>query len=373
MQDSLLSTGTLRICHLSDLAVDNSTDALSAVCSKVLQQITHFVAASGAITRMNAARIFIPLNDILTQAALLTRPGNRSSIGQDTVTIARFILSLKNLVRGKHASVVLSLHPDSVSRHLAAKVAQMSDGVVALESFAGRTHSVPYEFKEFHGFLLVAKIQQYGMIAPFRPANSRYGIKRDRRKLHVEPLHLPPEESRAFGAAGTDAQLIARSGGTGAASTKSNVIHAANSSDSTSIQIHNHNKALFNSVSSSSGHDHSHDGHEHHHHHEEAGKSISTISSFTAAAVSNTGQSPHSATSTSGGDGESVPKMTPLAMKLAAARAARQAGAALISSDHTMSATPISIASKTARPAPPLQPGAACGSGVNSKQPSIDF
>ena len=25
----------------------------------------------------------------------------------------------------------------------------------------------------------------------------RYGIKRDRRKLHIEPLHLPPEESRA--------------------------------------------------------------------------------------------------------------------------------------------------------------------------------
>ena len=25
----------------------------------------------------------------------------------------------------------------------------------------------------------------------------RYGLKRDRRKLHIEPLHLPPEESRA--------------------------------------------------------------------------------------------------------------------------------------------------------------------------------
>lgn len=359
-----MSTGALQICHLSDLTMDSSSDALSAVCKEVLQQISHFVAASGASTKTNAARIFIPLNEILSQAALLTRPGNRSSIGQDTVTIGRFVLSLKNLVRGKHASVVLSLHPDSVSRHLSAKVAHMSDSVIAFESFAGRTHSVPYEFKEFHGFLLVAKIQQYGMIAPFRPANSRYGVKRDRRKLHVEPLHLPPEESRAFGAAGTDAQLIARSGGTGVTSTGSSGIQTVTSSDSNTIQIHNHNKAFSSSSNSSSGHDHSHDGHEHHHHHEEMDKS--SVSSAV------TGQTLSAPISISGG-GESVPKMTPLAMKLAAARAARQAGTASTSLDHIPPVAPVSIASKTTRPAPPLQPGAACGSGINSKQPNYDF
>ena len=27
---------------------------------------------------------------------------------------------------------------------------------------------------------------------------SKFGLKRDRRKLNIEPLHLPPEESRAF-------------------------------------------------------------------------------------------------------------------------------------------------------------------------------
>lgn len=32
---------------------------------------------------------------------------------------------------------------------------------------------------------------------PYRPSAAKYGLKRDRRKLHVEPLHLPPEDSRA--------------------------------------------------------------------------------------------------------------------------------------------------------------------------------
>lgn len=32
---------------------------------------------------------------------------------------------------------------------------------------------------------------------PYRPSAAQYGMKRDRRKLHVELLHLPPEDSRA--------------------------------------------------------------------------------------------------------------------------------------------------------------------------------
>jgi hypothetical protein len=34
-------------------------------------------------------------------------------------------------------------------------------------------------------------------MAPHRSSACRFGLKRDRRKLHIEPLHLPPEDSRA--------------------------------------------------------------------------------------------------------------------------------------------------------------------------------
>ena len=43
-----------------------------------------------------------------------------------------------------------------------------------------------------------------------QPKGQRFGLMRDRRKLHIEPLHLPPEESRAQGSSGTDARLEAK-------------------------------------------------------------------------------------------------------------------------------------------------------------------
>ena len=73
-------------------------------------------------------------------------------------------------------------------------VRMISDYAISTESFAGHSDSVPIEFKDFLGFLIVNKIQQVGQLASSRPMYSRYGLKRDRRKLYIEPLHLPPEE-----------------------------------------------------------------------------------------------------------------------------------------------------------------------------------
>jgi elongator complex protein 4 len=87
----------------------------------------------------------------------------------------------------------------------------VSDSAITIDSFAGKQELVPYEFKEFCGFLIIERIQHIGTLVSYRPRALRFGLKRDRRKLHIEPLHLPPEESRAQGSAGTDARLEARS------------------------------------------------------------------------------------------------------------------------------------------------------------------
>jgi hypothetical protein len=80
-----------------------------------------------------------------------------------------------------------------------------------VDTFAGRSSLVPYEFREFCGFLVVERVQHLGTLVGHRPSALRYGLKRDRRKLHIEFLHLPPEESRAQGSAGTDVRLEERS------------------------------------------------------------------------------------------------------------------------------------------------------------------
>eukprot|EP01038_Epipyxis_sp_PR26KG_P012056 gene12056-16133_t len=110
---------------------------------------------------------------------------------------------LQNLYDSIHAFINQSnqLDPNNImpfSCSLVNKLTQFSDIVLTIESFAGRNHTIPYEFKEFCGFLSIFKNQQYGIMTPIRTPGTRFGLKRDRRKLHIEPLHLPPEESRSF-------------------------------------------------------------------------------------------------------------------------------------------------------------------------------
>lgn len=94
---------------------------------------------------------------------------------------------------------MLSYLPDALPPRLAHLLASFADSRLRVESFAGAADAVPYEFKEFCGLLALQRVQAVGVLAPFRPQAHRFGLRRDRRKLHVEALHLPPEESRAFG------------------------------------------------------------------------------------------------------------------------------------------------------------------------------
>lgn len=149
------------------------------------------------------ARIFLPdFSDLLNSYG----PNNTTNLR----LLCRFLLDAKHRIRSTRSTILYSLGGTSTSLSALRVLVNLADNVIGVESFAGKQHSVPAEFKEFCGFLYIHKLQQIGAMAPFRPPGSRFGLKRDRKKLHVEPLHLPPEESRAFGSAGTDESLIAR-------------------------------------------------------------------------------------------------------------------------------------------------------------------
>jgi hypothetical protein len=113
--------------------------------------------------------------------------------------ITRFLMKLKRYIYDSRTLVIFSVNPKVLLSTNIMNILQYNiDTVLGIESFTGRQHCVPYEFDRFHGFLVLYKIQQMGMLAPYKPSSSRYGIIRDRRKVNIEPLHLPPEESRAF-------------------------------------------------------------------------------------------------------------------------------------------------------------------------------
>jgi hypothetical protein len=147
------------------------------------------------------SRIFLP-----NLADIAVRYGDSESGRR---LIARFVLGLKHLIRDTNTTVTVTLQPQTCSQLLSTKLKWLSDTVLTIDTFAGRQQSVPYEFREFCGLLTIEKVQQVGTIASFRPPGSKFGLKRDSRKLHVEPLHLPPEESRAVGGGGCTSGLAA--------------------------------------------------------------------------------------------------------------------------------------------------------------------
>ena len=152
--------------------------------------------------------------------------GENCPVTQQIDCAAQFLLQLRVLVRSLPVSVVLTVLPSAwpkrnpdkksvnteINDTIDSKLLSLSDYAVALDSFSGHETSVPQEFASFHGFVTIEKVTHLGCLMPNKPSSKgfRFGLKRDRRKLHIEPLHLPPEESRAFGDAGTDARLERR-------------------------------------------------------------------------------------------------------------------------------------------------------------------
>ena len=118
-------------------------------------------------------------------------------------TIVVFLLKVKQLIRDMKVILVISWCLPTVSK-AHSQLISILDTFLKVESFAGHKKTIPVEFKDYCGFLIIKKSQQIGLSVPCRPQGSRYGFKRNRRKLQIEPLNLPPETSRAFGSCGAD-------------------------------------------------------------------------------------------------------------------------------------------------------------------------
>lgn len=156
------------------------------VSGLLLRNIKQFVATNGSAGRVG--HVFVPRLDVLLNSCV--------DAEDDNLGVARLVLAMKQIVAGSRVTLMLSFLASAMP--YASMVSSLCDTLLCVESFAGKEDAVPPEFKAFCAYLHVKRIQQANSIASFRSPNCKYGIKRDRRKLHIEPLHLPPEESRAM-------------------------------------------------------------------------------------------------------------------------------------------------------------------------------
>jgi len=197
--------------HATSLA--EALDAYAAAAAAFLEGI-----AQRKCTGQSAgvARIFVPRLDCWLDAFDCDVDGKcagTSELAARCKLIVSFTLKLKHLIRSTSTVLCLSVLPEAAPRLLLSGLVGLHDTALAVETFAGRESSIPREFHEFTGFFRVDKLQHVGCVVPPSAAAfaAQYGLKRDRRKLHICPLHLPPAESRAFGDAGSDAALERKS------------------------------------------------------------------------------------------------------------------------------------------------------------------
>lgn len=98
------------------------------------------------------------------------------------------------------------------------------DAVMTFDGFAAMATPPPSEFSDLAGIMTIRKmaLQSLAHFADSttnrRPPANRYGMKRDRRKMHIRLLHLPPED---FSAGGSSVGSGVRSGASNTSSTDS--------------------------------------------------------------------------------------------------------------------------------------------------------
>lgn len=102
---------------------------------------------------------------------------------------------LVSYIRSKKLPVVIMVAVQPWTTTLSTTLLRRSsDFVFIAESFVSRQqYPPPPEFRRSHGLLHILKS------AHKRPTSNIYGLKRDRRKLCIELLHIPPEDYSAGG------------------------------------------------------------------------------------------------------------------------------------------------------------------------------
>jgi hypothetical protein len=103
--------------------------------------------------------------------------------------------------------VVMICSPPTVNPKSWTSLSRSADVVMVTEGFASRKeYPPPPEFRHLQGLLTLSKVSTVtaatanggghfsDLTVSKRPAAYIYGFKRDRRKLHITLLHIPPED-----------------------------------------------------------------------------------------------------------------------------------------------------------------------------------
>lgn len=353
-------------------AAEAAKDALQRTLQAILQSVITFLRQQYEENPRSMARIFLPQTHQLLVPYLLTSQVHPVELYR---LWTQFLTALRRIVAEARVVVHLSMPSPSKTSLLPTDVYTachvLTDVILEVESFAGHADTIPPEFRDFVAFFRIRHMHQRGLLASPPPKATKYGMKRDRRKLHIELLHLPPEESRAMQSSNSINCSSSSIGSTNNTGINANTMKMATLMGLTAAQQQQQpQQPQYAQQSASLGHSHdhshSHGGHQHGHSH---GGSAATGGHIRLEVEKEDSSaafgSSHPPTSTAQGG-----RSSGLAAALASARAARSAAGQTSSSTETPTSSSTTSAPSTPSPSQAAMPDTAVGDAEDTTSAS---
>ncbi|XP_059622301.1 elongator complex protein 4 [Phlebotomus argentipes] len=112
--------------------------------------------------------------------------------------LVRFLTLLKSRMRSSTSVCMISMPTHlfaCLDKSLLARVRDLVDFCVEIESFSGADAETNVMYREYHGLVHIHKLSALNTLAPFRPETYDLAFKQRRKRFVVEKLHLPPDIS----------------------------------------------------------------------------------------------------------------------------------------------------------------------------------
>jgi elongator complex protein 4 len=183
-------------CHEYDLSKEIQADLFEKHADFTLQLIPQDYRS---LLKRIADRISVLQKEKGAQSVLrVAFQSVGSLLYGDDKQLLPFLYALRGLLRASMSVCVFTVPRECISSSKIDAVRQAADIVIDLNSFVGSDIDVSdWEFKEYSGLLDIVKLPRMNSLTTnYAPDSLNYAFKLKRRKMYIERLNLPPEESR---------------------------------------------------------------------------------------------------------------------------------------------------------------------------------
>ncbi|KAF0689624.1 Aste57867_18955 [Aphanomyces stellatus] len=185
-----------RFCHSFDLSKPMQASMRGDSTCHVLPAYSSY---EDVFHHMHRALVEHATTAVRFVLADIGAPWTYSEMNRDHIRrLHQFLRAIRGLLaRHRHRAICMMSLPAFAmpSPAVVRALRHLGDYVFELTSFAG--DPLPAELSDFSGLLYVHALARTHALTCHAVESTKLGIKRDRRKLKLEHLHLPPEGSRS--------------------------------------------------------------------------------------------------------------------------------------------------------------------------------